>query len=83
MRFAKLTPITNYIIVKLTKFLKFKTKKMKKVILFFAVALALASCTSKSTTIEVETVSDSTVVATDSVAVDSVAADTAQVSAEL
>ena len=54
---------------------------MKKVILFFAVAVALAltSCEPKATTINVENISDSTVVATDSVAVDSVAVDSVAV----
>ena len=54
---------------------------MKKVILFFAVAVALAltSCEPKATTINVENISDSIVVATDSVAVDSLAVDTVEV----
>ena len=54
---------------------------MKKVILFFAVAVALAltSCEPKATTMYVENISDSTVVATDSVAVDSLAVDTVEV----
>ena len=55
---------------------------MKKVLLFFAVAFAVAACTSKSTPIVVES-ADSTVVMTDSTVVDSIAVDSAKVAPEV
>ena len=50
---------------------------MKKVFLFFVVALAFASCAPKAT--EEATETDSTVVAVDTMAVDTMAVDTAVV----
>ena len=55
---------------------------MKKVLLFFAVAFAVAACTSKSTPIVVES-ADSTVVMTDSTVIDSIAVDSAKVAPEV
>jgi PBP1b-binding outer membrane lipoprotein LpoB len=51
--------------------------EMKKVFLFFVVAIAFASCAPKAA--ETAPATDSTVVAVDSAAVDSVAADTTAV----
>jgi len=61
-----------------TNMLNFKNlKEMKKVFLFFVVAMAFASCAPKPA--ETTPAPDSTVVAVDSAAVDSAAVDSAKV----
>jgi hypothetical protein len=58
--------------------LNFKSlKEMKKVFLFFVVAMAFASCAPKAA--ETAPATDSTVVAVDSASVDSAAVDSAKV----